>query len=880
MWQTWLQRGQRALAGAAEARRALTPRPAYQVALAEVAGGRLARWTPDVLVGKYGQLCAVIRLLGSDPGVTDVDTLKARLASLASFLVTSQTSTMQRLSASYLQPLEAYLAFLQHHQEQRAASRPFLAARLAEVAEALCSARDGYQARLGADYWVVSYQPSLSERLGGFWPRKQRAALPGQPALEERCRLFAAALSRAGIAAERVRGAALAALCNSAWGSTFAPTLALSTAGTDLDAEALEAWIRQPEGDLALTHRQVEIHDNHVRSWYLCNVTGLIDETLVGELAALPGVRVLQFWDRMDLAEARRVLRWNRLITNAEQHLRPNGDVEDYDWQAKVQENDQHRARLAFWGEPIFRYRLVLQQWAASPQALEERTQTLELVLKDRAQLSVHPATFQQREALEAGLPLGLCSFAPPERNLNAACLARLAYPVAADPLQPAGVWLGMALPSRLQVTRDLFALQNPVVELVGPMGSGKSMTQKVLLAQLIAQGYPGFVLDGAREYTGTIQLLGGTILPLGRADGPGLNPVHFDPADAGEEGDPFVVGQTLFLDWVEAALRPLSELERSVLGDAYDRALERTGIQARDAQTWDRPPPMLSDIHAVLLEEPSDPELGMDNPRVVARRLAMALRPYALGRFAPLFNRQDVLSLGEESLICFDVYDVPERLRLAFVQPLLAFIQRHTLRRYRLRGSVIVLDEGHLLLHDERAARILEHLVRNGRKAKQLILYTQHTHSDSQRNHSADLAHKTAGATLVFRINRQDLATCENMQLTSLEQQLVIEQHVGECLFITPQERLHLRILVPPAWYPAFTTKPDEVRALQQVVAGSGDPSDQNQEDDDEYPWYEEEATILPDWTEPDGVPPTPTWEGGSAGILTKRRVTVLTQR
>lgn len=869
-------------------------RPGYQIPLAEVVQQRLTQWTPEVLVGKHGQLCAVFRLLGSDPGVTDLDTLKARLASLASYLVTSQTTTMQRQSASYLQPLDDYLAFLQHHQAQREHAAPLLAERLEDVAEALIGARDAYQARLGADYWVLAYQPSVGERLGAFWPRTRRkASVPGQAALEERCRLLAAALARAGIVAERVRGTALAALCNSAWDGTFAPTLAVSTEGTDLDPTTLAAWAREPEGELTLTTRQAAVHGSLVRSWYLCDVTGSVDETLVSSLAALPGVRVLQFWERMEMDEARRILRWNRLVTNAEQYLRPSGDVEDYDWQAKAQENDQHRARLAFWGEPIFRYRLVLQQWASSQEDLEERAETLELRLKDRAQLVVHPATFQQRESLEAGLPLGQCPFTPPARNLNAACLARLAYPAAADPLQPEGVWLGMALPSRLQVTRDLFALQNPVVELIGPMGSGKSMAQKFLLAQLIAQGYPGFVLDATGEYTATIQLLGGTILTLGTPGHAGLNPVHFDPADALDGDDPCVAGQTQFLDWVSAALHPLSELERSILGDAYDRALTQAGILASDTRTWDRPAPLLSDIYAALSLEPDEPDMGADNPHVLAKKLARALKPFALERYAALFNHADQLALGQEQLVCFDVHAIPKPFRLAFLQPLLAHIERQALRRHRYQGCVLVVDEGHLYLRDERSALFLEWLLRDGRKAKLLTLLTMHTGADSQRTDAADLAHKTAGATLLFRVNRQDLATCENLHLSALEQQLVVEQQVGECLFLTPEERLQLKILVPPAWYPAFTTKPDEVRALHLAAAepdevldleeaadGQEEASDPEEAAAEEPLWHETAASLLCDWPDWEDMTASPPEEGGSAGILTPRRDTTLIRR
>lgn len=667
----------------------------------------------------------------------------------------------------------------------------------------------------------------------GLWARLQRMQKAAQERalreLEEQCTLFSLALKRAEIKGHRVQGKELAALFDASWEEHFAAPLMDSTESqtAPVSQDEVASRIRTPSGLMEVTANWARTAGGYVRSWYLRDFSGWLSPEMMSWLAQEPGVRVIQYSEQVPLVEARRVLRINRTITASERYMRPQGDIPDYDWLAKTQGNDEIRQALSFHGDPIFRYRAVIQQWAQTEEELEERSRGLLLSLRDRAQLVVHQATFRQDDALLSGLPLGYCRIEKPERNLDARSLARLLYPSARNPLQPQGVWLGMVLPSKLMVTMDLFSLQNPVVELVGIMGSGKSVTQKFLLTQLITQGYPGFVLDGAREYISTVEALKGIIIRLGSVNGPGFNPVHFDPLDESEEGDPFVVGQALFLDWVEAALHPLSDIEKTVVGEAYLRALERVGINRAERPTWEKARPLLSDVYAALMEEPADPDMGYENPQIVARRIAIALKPFALGVYAPLFNRPDQLQLGNEQLVCFDVYDVPERLRLPFIHQLLAFIQRQTLRRFRFQGSVIVLDEGHLLLHDERSARILEHLVRNGRKAGQLMLFTQHTHSDSQRNASAQLAHKTAGATLVFRINRQDVATLDDLHLSELEKQIVVEQNEGECLLVAPEGHLRLKILIPPAWYPRFTTKPREVleqRAKEQQALDKTD--------------------------------------------------------
>jgi hypothetical protein len=816
-----------------------------QMPIAVSARTVITAFESDYVIDQMGRYVAVIRLMGSDVGVVEDEVVAGRLQVLQDYLERTP-DPLQRISATYLQPLDPYLNYLHARFLANEKRAPRLAGLVKELAMYLETARERFQARLGAEYWVVTYAP------GGLrLPRKQR--IPSQTStppdimtaatqqktgvlaalrrsgsmaqaraereLNERCALLLGTLKRAGIEAERVTDLELAALFVSTWGDKFAPVSNKNPANEQepIPIEVLEEQVRNPTGLLDVTRQWAHTRNGYVRSWYLRDFHGEITPEMISRLAQEPGVRVLQFWEQVPMAEARRVLRINRTIAASERHLRPQGDIPDYDWQAKAQDNDEVRAALAFRGDPVYRYHAIIQQWAESTDQLATRSQATALHMEDRMNLLVHPATFRQEEALVSALPLARCRVERPERNLDAKSLARLAYPGPRDPLQPKGVWMGMALPSRLMVTMDLFGLQNPVVELVGIMGSGKSMTQKFLLTQLIGQGYPGFVLDGAREYISTIEALGGTILRLGSVHGPGFNPVHFDPLDESEEGDPFVTGQALFLDWVEAALRRLSDIEKTVIGEAYLRALEKAGIKRSDRATWDTPRPILSQVHAALLEEPGDPDLGYDNPQIVARKLALALKPFALGVYAPLFNRADEVSLENQQLVCFDIYDVPDRLRLAYVHQLLAFVQRQTLRRYRYQGSVVVLDEGHLLLHDERSAQILEHLVRNGRKAGQIMLFTQHTHADSQRNHSAQLAHKTAGATLVFRINRQDVATLDDLHLTDLEKQIVVEQNEGECLLVSPAGHVRLKILIPPPWYSRFTTKPAEVLEQQQ---------------------------------------------------------------
>ena len=784
------------------------------VPLRQLTSSAIGRIESDYMISRQGSAAAALQLDGSDLALIDATEQRGRLAALHRYLERVE-EPMMRISTSQPQPLAPYLDRLEPLYRFQASTAPHLAARLAQVGQALDACAASGQARVGLDYWVLIHPLRLADTLPGQGRNAAHARI-GQ-ALENRCAALLSALARAGIRAHRVSGAELDALCLASW---HHPALPLADLTELEDAERVQR-VRQPEGSLLVGAQAIQTESGLVRSWYLHDVDEALAPDVFVALARQSGVRVLQFWEQVPPSQIKRTLKFNRTVQRSSSYLRPATDVRDFDAEALMQRADAQHARISYQQERVFRYHALLQLWADSLEELDARARTLKRQWED-AGLRLHLARARQQEALVSGLPLAHCLLTQPERNLDAWSLAQLVTPGSRDPLEKSGIWLGAEARSGLLLTQDFFALQNPVVELTGRMGSGKSLAQKSFLTQYAAQGYPCFVVDGAsHEYTPVVEALGGVILPLGRADGLAFNPVAFEAADAKSEGDPFLTGQTRFLDWLEAALRPLSDLEQAVVGDAYQRALAAAGILRAEPDTWDQTPPLLDGIWAALLEEPTaDPELigTRHDARMTALALARLLKPLTEGVAGALFNRPTDVPLTNAPVVCFDLFDVPERLRLPMFQQVLAYIGRQTLRRYRYSGSVVVLDEAHLLLEDERSARSLEQLVRTGRKAKQLIFFTQHTSTDSALNRSAQLAHKTAGATLVFHTTPQDEGTLNDLKLTLEEKRLVtaLDLPEGGCLFLGPAGHIQLQIDFPPAWYERFTTKPNEVLARE----------------------------------------------------------------
>ncbi len=104
---------------------------------------------------------------------------------------------------------------------------------------------------------------------------------------------------------------------------------------------------------------------------------------------------------------------------------------------------------------------------------------------------------------------------------------------------------------------------------------------------------------------------------------------------------------------FVEAILgRALESEEFTALVEAYQGTMERWGVTPDDRETWRRERmPLLGDLARTLLEAPS-PE---------ARKLARAIREYAVGIYSDLFNHRTTVDLSREPVVFFGLRSLRE---------------------------------------------------------------------------------------------------------------------------------------------------------------------------------------------------------------------------
>ena len=183
----------------------------------------------------------------------------------------------------------------------------------------------------------------------------------------------------------------------------------------------------------------------------------------------------------------------------------------------------------------------------------------------------------------------------------------------------------GHNLGSQSLVFWDRFAADNYNAVILGRSGSGKSYLAKLELLRSLYRGVHAQVIDPEDEYLRLGAAVGATLVRVGAA-GVRINPldlpIHTDPATgARTAAADTLTRRALFLHTflavalqatpTQAEARPvarrrgggggLSSTERAVLDTAITLTYRGAGI-TDDPATWDRPAPLLADLHATLL--------------------------------------------------------------------------------------------------------------------------------------------------------------------------------------------------------------------------------------------------------------------------------------
>jgi type IV secretory pathway VirB4 component len=411
--------------------------------------------------------------------------------------------------------------------------------------------------------------------------------------------------------------------------------------------------------------------------------------------------------------------------------------------------------------------------------------------------LDLVPATFRQQQGWVATLPVGVDPLKM-RRVLDTTALAA-AFPLAsADPAAPApgqlpestGVLYGVNTTSAGVLLWNRWAQDNHNSVVLARSGAGKSYFVKLEVLRSLYQGVQVAVVDPEDEYTPLAEHVGGAVVRLGE---PGVHVNPFDlPAERSKTNTlqrRAVQVHSLVCVMLGASGRdgPVSEQERDALDRAITAAYAGAGI-TNDPATWDRPAPLLRDLHPPLDADP-DPAAT-----ALSRRLARWTR----GNFAGMFDAA-TSTQPEGHLVVWSLRHLPDELRGVGMMLALDSVW-NTIDAPQLTGRVrqrrlVVVDEAWLLMRDGLGAAFLFRMAKAARKrAAGLTVITQDA-ADVLGSELGLAVVSNAATQVLMRQSAQSIdAVAAAFNLTAGEARLLLSAPRGEGLLVAGRSRIPFR--------------------------------------------------------------------------------------
>ena len=517
------------------------------------------------------------------------------------------------------------------------------------------------------------------------------------------------------------------------------------------------------------------------------------------------------------------------------------GQIQNYKAAQEINATEEVRARAEM-GLEMPRYLgmyLTLFAWGA--EELAKLRPRFESHLRNQGVRYVC-ARWQQEFAFRTAIPLGQRHHRFSDRNLTPENFGELCPVTGATYFEPAGY-----LHAFLRPQADTLASEAPLVldrlrggnapgaseALIGNPRSGKSVTLKTLALTWLAHNHAVIVIDPKAEYGPLAGWAGGEVVTLAGAGGAGFNLFHFERL---AEDDPRArdLAVNAFADNLNALLtlyaflkdpnRPfVSGPERSLLTRGLRMAMERKGMDSQDASTWGPNRLFLADVYAALAHE-----LRQEDPATV-NIITATLREYATenGQFYALYNTPREVSLKADlAVIQFGLFGIQQAgferalahhfaLRIAAMQA-----TRRFLRQPHPAPVHIIVDEASQVLVDEHmVSTVVKMLSTLPAFGVTLHLAFQDAHALVKADRFGQVSGKGAQSVntllgvlgtywLFYQAPASAREIGERLELSKEEVASLSRLKVGEAVLALPdQQRLPVRVVVPPSWMAAFET-------------------------------------------------------------------------
>ena len=409
----------------------------------------------------------------------------------------------------------------------------------------------------------------------------------------------------------------------------------------------------------------------------------------------------------------------------------------------------------------------------------------------------------RQREAFNSVLPLGN-NHIDTSRMFTSAQVGIL-MPFATQELDDAGGnYYGQNKASRNLIFCNRKRLASPVGFVCGKTGSGKGMFTKAEMTGTIFSNPTDeiYVVDRAGEYTEIARRYGGSVFHFGVGSGSYLNP--FDTVSVEhmsfEEQIAFKIDAMLAQAGAtsEESGAKLSEEEQSIIARCVELAF------ARASDRGDGKPPLLSDFHQILMEQPESD----------ARRIALRYERFTTGTMG-FFNRHTTVDFNSR-IVDFDLKDLPDTM-LVFALINVCEAVRNRMYANHARGirTWLYVEEIQSMFKYPTVLNYFSRFANEGRKFGLLLTGITQSASAMFGNENARNIISNADFIMLLKQSPIDRANWVNLLNLSEQEEECIDETVeaGDGLLIAGAARIPVSGKFPKGnvLYDLFSTNPNE---------------------------------------------------------------------
>ncbi|MEM3431067.1 MAG: DUF87 domain-containing protein [Candidatus Micrarchaeia archaeon] len=355
----------------------------------------------------------------------------------------------------------------------------------------------------------------------------------------------------------------------------------------------------------------------------------------------------------------------------------------------------------------------------------------------------------------------------------------------------------------------DFNKLSNAHFMLLAKSGAGKSYTSKLLLTRMLMNGARIYVVDPNGEYNRLCQHYAGERIILSRDSPNIINPLDLFNEDYADKRISLIAIFSIICN----GLSPVAE---GIIDRVLNAVYEKKGI-TNDPETWNKRPPIMSDVLAELEEEKKRLEKIQNKTELKeVQMLITKISRYTKKGVYGFVDKQTKLDTSK-GFVVFDINELPDEVKPLFMFLVLDYIINIT--KSNLDKKAVVIDEGWSLLNNPKTAEHLLWLIKASRKFNtSMIFITQEVNDLLGTKAGESILANTAIKIMLAQDETVINALSDIMHLNETEKTLLTVAKRGEgILFIENSVRVPIIITASPKEHELITTHPEELKAIQE---------------------------------------------------------------